>query len=73
MSSDNSHPDHKNHKKKLHRSDYKKNFANTLKVVIFENSIAAHASDADMKRASFLFNTVQRKIIKTKITRIHLN
>lgn len=73
MPNNNSRPDQKNHKKKSLRSDSKKNSANALKVVIFENSIAAHASDADIKRASFLFNNIQRKILKTKIARIHLN
>lgn len=73
MPNNNSQPDHKNHKKKSQKSDSKKNPANALKVVIFENYIAAHASDADIKRASFLFNNLQRKILKTKISRIHLN
>ncbi|MFH1063298.1 MAG: hypothetical protein V1747_10530 [Candidatus Omnitrophota bacterium] len=73
MPNSNSQPYHKNYKKKLHKSGVKKSHATALKVVIFENSIAAHVSDADIKRASFLFNNIQRKIIKTKIARIHLN
>ncbi|MBU1043740.1 MAG: hypothetical protein KJ915_04995 [Candidatus Omnitrophica bacterium] len=60
---------HSNHKKKT----AKKSPNHALKIVIFENSLAANASDSDIKRASFLFNNLQKKIIKTKIARINLN
>jgi hypothetical protein len=69
MPNNKSQPNHKNHKKKLD----KRTAATTIKVVIFENSIAANASAADIKRASYLFNNIQRKIIKSRISPIHLN
>ncbi|MBU1087237.1 MAG: hypothetical protein KKD05_06940 [Candidatus Omnitrophica bacterium] len=65
---------HSNHKKKkLINPVAKKNPAHALKLIIFENSLASHAKDTDIKRASFLFNNLQRKIIKTKIAKINLN
>lgn len=76
MSNNNSQPNHKNHKKKFTKSTYnskKKYPASSLKLVIFENSIASQSSDADIKRAAYLFNNIQRQIIKTRISRIHLN
>ncbi len=71
MSNNKFHSSHK--KKKLLNSPDKTNPAHCLKLVVFENSMAANPTDADIKRASFLFNNLQKKVIKTKIARIHLN
>jgi len=71
MSNNKFHYDSK--KKKNTKRLSKQNPAHSLKLVAFENSMAANPTDADIKRASFLFNNLQGKVIKTKITRIHLN
>ncbi len=76
MSNNNSQPNNKNHKKKLNKNSSaakKRCPANVHKLVVFENAIASQSNATDIKRASYLFNNIQRQIIKTRISRIHLN
>jgi hypothetical protein len=78
MPDKNSQSNHKNRKQRHSKSvsknaASKKNQAAINKLVAFENSVAGKSDQADLKRASFLFNNLQRQIIKTRIARIHLN
>ena len=81
MPNSNSNSNHKNNKnsprKKYNAVSKNTNRkgcnANQQKVIAFENSIACQASQSDINRASYLFNSLQRQIIKTRIAQINLN
>ncbi len=55
-------------------SNKKCNMRNTnIKLVCFENSLAAKAKEEDIIRACSLYNKTQEKIIKLKIAQIYFN
>lgn len=44
-----------------------------LRLICFENSMAAKAQDEDIIRACSIYNKTQEKIIKLKIAQIYFN
>lgn len=78
MPSKKNHPDSSNRPKKngIPQNCLKKkcnSMHQDLKLICFENSMAAKASEEDIIRACSIYNKTQKKIITLKIAQIYFN
>ena len=83
MSCKENHPEPKDRPKKFKKKNYNKIFddlseksklfGQVIKLIRFENSLAARVKEEDIVRACSLFNRTQEKIIRLKIAKIHFN